>query len=64
MTTANATDAKCCFHCGFHHAGPCYRIKAIEYYPDGTTKRVEYHNPKPAPTAHISADDLHEIARR
>jgi hypothetical protein len=25
------------------HAGECPRIKAIDYYPDGTTKRVEYH---------------------
>lgn len=32
-----------CGHCGMTHIGPCPRIKAIEYYPNGTMKRVEYH---------------------
>jgi hypothetical protein len=32
-----------CGHCGSHHSVQCPRIKAIEYYPDGTVKRVEYH---------------------
>jgi hypothetical protein len=32
-----------CGHCGMIHGGPCPRIKAIEYYPDGTVKRIEYH---------------------
>ena len=25
------------------HNGPCPRVKAIEYFPDGTPKRVEFH---------------------
>lgn len=25
------------------HHGPCPRIKAIEYHPNGTVKRIEYH---------------------
>jgi len=33
----------CCGHCGAIHGGTCSRIKAIDYYPDGTIKRVEYH---------------------
>jgi hypothetical protein len=32
-----------CGHCGFYHAPPCPRIKAIEYHPDGSVKRIEYH---------------------
>ena len=32
-----------CGHCGGIHQGPCPRIKAVEYYPNGTMKRVEYH---------------------
>jgi hypothetical protein len=31
-----------CRHCGSYHSGPCPFIKAIEYFPDGTIKRVEY----------------------
>ena len=28
-----------------YHTGPCPRVKAIEYYPNGTVRRVEF---KPA----------------
>lgn len=36
-----------CRHCGHLHSGPCPRVKAIEYYPNGTVKRVEYTTPEP-----------------
>ena len=36
-----------CGHCGCSHNGTCQRIKAMEYYPDGTVKRVEYHDQTP-----------------
>ena len=32
-----------CGHCGCYHQGICSRIKSIEYYPDGTLKKIEYH---------------------
>jgi hypothetical protein len=32
-----------CGHCGNMHVGTCWRVKAIEYHPNGTIKRVEYH---------------------
>ena len=33
-----------CEHCGaWHSFGVCPRVKAIEYHPNGTVKRVEYH---------------------
>ena len=35
-----------CPHCNYGHAGTCPRIRAIEYHPDGTIKRVEFHEPK------------------
>lgn len=38
-----------CQHCGNWHGGVCPRISAIEYYQDGTVKKVEYHNPNPPP---------------
>jgi hypothetical protein len=33
-----------CPHCHQYHTGICPYVKAIEYYPDGTVKRIEYHN--------------------
>lgn len=30
-----------------YHAGPCPRIRAIEYHPCGTVKRVELHDLQP-----------------
>ena len=36
-----------CGHCGCYHSGPCPRIKAIEYYENGTIKRVEYFDQRP-----------------
>lgn len=32
-----------CLYCGAAqtHTGVCHRIKSIEYYPDGTMKKVE-----------------------
>jgi hypothetical protein len=32
---------KPCNYCGQTHTGTCPRVKAIEYWPDGTVKRVE-----------------------
>jgi hypothetical protein len=37
-----------CGHCGMIHGFICPHIRAIEYYPDGTVKRVEYHGIPPA----------------
>jgi hypothetical protein len=31
-----------CSDCGCWHQGQCPRIKAIEYYQNGTIKRIEY----------------------
>ena len=40
----NTGDTKQCCHCGLIHlfSGICPRIKEIEYFPNGTIKRVEY----------------------
>ncbi len=41
-------SSQLCGHCGCYHAvGACPRVKAIEYFPDGTVKRVEYHQGAP-----------------
>ena len=38
-----------CAHCGGmdHGVNMCPRVAAVEYYPDGTTKRIEYVKPEP-----------------
>ncbi len=60
-------DTPKCIHCGYHpHQGNCPRIKAIDYYPDGTIKHVEYHEAirtNAVSTVQLTADDLHELKR-
>src|SRR3989304_4801743 len=34
--------AEKCRYCDLHHDGACPRVKAIDYYPDGSVKRVEF----------------------
>lgn len=41
--TSSATPQ--CQHCGRVHLSRCPDIKAIEYHPDGSIKRVEYFAP-------------------
>lgn len=36
-----------CRWCAAHHAGSCPRVKAIEFFPAGGIKRVEFHEPRP-----------------
>lgn len=49
-----------CEHCGVIHAGPCPRIKAIEYHETGTIKRIEYWENH----EHISAALDRAVSRR
>lgn len=39
------TETPACQHCGLIHSSTCPRIKAIDYFQDGTIKRVEFHQP-------------------
>lgn len=44
MQTSDAAPK--CQYCGlFRHPGVCPTVKAIEYHPDGTIKRVEFKTP-------------------
>ena len=36
--------AEICPHCGKYHQDACPRVKSVEYYPDGSIKRVQYHS--------------------
>lgn len=37
-----AVQMATCGWCGGYHSGTCPKVKAIEYHPDGTVKRVEF----------------------
>ena len=46
-STSTIDRAGSCPHCSgpnsvVFHGGPCPRVKAIEYHPTGTVKRVEF----------------------
>ncbi len=43
MSGTASGDWQPCPHCGMGHTGTCPRVKAIDYYENGTVKRVEYH---------------------
>lgn len=43
MNTTNID--KSCPYCGNNHSGVCPRVKSIEYFPDGTIKKVDFKIP-------------------
>lgn len=45
--TSTASETAKCPYCAGLHDAVCTLVKAIEYYPDGTRKRVEFHPPQP-----------------
>ena len=58
MSTTDNSETGACRHCGYMHPNmPCPRVKAIEYYPDGRVKRVEYIVTKREQLAEILAEN-------
>ena len=47
MTTYTGYGQPPCGFCGNYHGPTCPLIKSIEYYPDGTIKRIEYARAEP-----------------
>ena len=45
--TTTASLQEVCRWCGSLHGHLCPAVKALEYYPDGTVKRVEFVGPLP-----------------
>lgn len=41
-TTTSYTTGAACAWCGKYHGTRCPEVKAIEYHPDGSVKRVEF----------------------
>lgn len=47
--STTAAPLPTCSYCGafpHDHLGQCPAIKAIEYFPDGSVKRIEKHEPE------------------
>lgn len=44
-TTSGENPIGKCPYCDMMHTGICWKVAAIEYHPDGSTKRVEFHGP-------------------
>lgn len=57
MMTENWTK---CVHCGYIHDGVCPRIKSIEYYENGMTKKIEYHGPNEPQQMPQYDDEVHD----
>jgi hypothetical protein len=45
IPTITSLGTPLCPYCNAYHAGVCSRIKTIEYWEDGTIKKVELHEP-------------------
>lgn len=43
IITNSSNRCEYCEGCVFHLGGVCPKVKAFEYYPNGTLKRVEFH---------------------
>lgn len=44
-TSSDTVQLSTCRWCGCSHDGMCPRVKTIEYYRNGSVKRVEFHEP-------------------
>jgi hypothetical protein len=62
MYTDNTSNIATCPYCGNIHTGLCSKIKEIEYYKDGTIKRVVLITPSdymaPMQLPPVSFDDI------
>ena len=61
MSTTSAVETAKCRWCGMIHGSLCPQVKAIEFFADGTVKRVEFKTPAdfaPLPLAAGRANPL------
>lgn len=47
MSDTNVLET--CPYCGICHTGRCPQLRSIEYYPNGTIKKITYENGQPEP---------------
>lgn len=59
---STAAEIKCPYcGSGIPHDGLCPEIKAVDYYPDGTLKRVELLTPKDRPAVIAAESTKHSV---
>lgn len=58
--TLNDVSMVRCRWCGLTHFGACHKVKAFDYHPDGTVKRVEFHPPPDAQSVKINQYSIWE----
>ena len=56
MTSTTAETPGRCYYCGAYHEGVCARVASIEYHPDGTVRKVTFHND--APVTRLNVDGI------
>lgn len=61
MTTTDASPAPCRF-CGQRHGHLCPYVRAIEYYPDGAVRRVEFYEPQSVTVGDVRRVTQEEVA--
>lgn len=60
MSTGSNDQTKCPY-CGMFHTAICHTVKAIEYHPDGSMKRVEFKSAADYPQQVISAPSVFSV---
>lgn len=56
MQSTNGTSGiNKCSWCGLWHTGMCTKVEEIEYYQDGTVKRVKLKTIRPIKNAHSTS---------
>lgn len=60
QTAALNSPAKCPY-CGMLHGPTCFMVKAYEYHPDGSIKRVEFKNASDYPQTVSAAPSVFTI---
>lgn len=61
MTAVLQSDHQKCGWCGLYHGPTCFRVKAIEYHPNGTVRRVELREPWQHPETNWGPDVGKEV---
>ena len=44
MDKMSTSIVETCPYCGLYHMGRCLQIRSIEYFPNGTIKKIIYEN--------------------
>jgi len=51
--STGSNDPVRCQWCGTFHSTKCHLVKAVEFHPDGSVKRVEFYEPPPLAATYV-----------